>query len=205
MLLRDQPKPEQLENLKTLQFSAESLLSLINDILDYSKIEAGKVSFENTEFNFREFIYQIEQSFRYKAEETGVDFSVSIDENIPEVLVGDPGRLNQILTNLLSNAFKFTSEGGVFGRVSLERIQKDNYFIKFEIKDTGIGIPSDKQTVIFERFTQASADVSRKFGGTGLGLAITKNLLELQNSKIELESWEGVGSTFYFTLCLKKA
>lgn len=204
LLLQEDPKPEQLENLNILKFSSESLLSLINDILDYSKIELGKIVFEDIEFNLIELVNRIKQAHNLQAEGKGLIFKVKIDSELPSVLVGDPVRLTQILNNLVSNALKFTNEGSVVVDLSLKKIEGDTVEVNFMVTDTGIGIDPDLKEYIFESFTQAAPDTSRRFGGTGLGLAITKRLVELQGSEISLQSTLGKGSSFYFDLKFRK-
>lgn len=200
LLLEDEPKPGQLENLRTLRFSAENLLVLINDILDYNKIEAGKIEFEKIDFDLRQLISNIKQANQIKAEERGNKIRLMLDEDLPKFVVGDPVRLGQVLNNLVSNGVKFTQHGSVTIEVELVKKDEDLALIHFSVTDTGIGIPADKHGLIFEKFTQANSMVTRQFGGTGLGLAITKKLLELQNSRIELHSEPGRGSRFHFVL-----
>jgi PAS domain S-box-containing protein len=200
LLLEDDPKPEQLENLRTLRFSAENLLVLINDILDYNKIEAGKVEFEKVDFDLRQLISNLKQANGIKAEEKGNKIRLMLDEDLPQFVVGDPVRIGQILNNLVSNGVKFTERGSVTIEVEVARRDAQEVLVHFSVSDTGIGIPADKLDSIFDKFTQANSNITRKFGGTGLGLAITKKLLELQNSRIEVESEVGRGSRFHFTL-----
>jgi PAS domain S-box-containing protein len=202
LLLQDNPTSGQVENLQMLKFSSENLLALINDILDFSKIEAGKINFENISFNIRELITSITQPFNFRAIEKGIVLVSLIDERIPALLTGDPIRLTQVLNNLLSNAIKFTEKGSVRLVLTLESITKDSVLLHFSVKDTGVGIPADKVDFIFESFSQATPDTTRKFGGTGLGLSITRRLLELQGSHIEVESTLGKGSRFDFRLSL---
>jgi len=204
-LLQDDPKPEQVENLEILQFSAENLLLLVNDILDLNKIEAGKIEFEEIEFNFRETINRILQTHLYSAAEKSLEFLCETDEKIPFIVLGDPVRLAQVLNNLISNAVKFTDKGWVRLETELNYEEKDFVEINFSVEDSGIGIPTDKLDIIFESFTQASSDTTRKYGGTGLGLTITRRLLEMQNSIIYVKSKVGVGSGFYFTLRFRKS
>lgn len=203
LLLQDDPKPDQVENLNALRFSGENLLALINDILDFSKIEAGKIEFEEADFSLDEQMTGLRQSFGFKAREKGLEFNVCESSDIPATLVGDPTRLSQILNNLLSNAIKFTETGKVSLKVAVKKQTQKTVDLYFEVKDSGIGVPKDKLGAIFESFSQASTDTSRKFGGTGLGLTITKKLLELQGSKIKVKSKTGQGATFYFTLRFK--
>lgn len=203
LLLQDDPRPEQLENLHALRFSGENLLALINDILDFSKIEAGKIEFEEVDFSLSQLLKGIQHSLAFKAEEKGVTLRISQNEAIPETLTGDPTRLSQIMNNLVSNAIKFTQQGSVEVRVKIASQEEGKVKLTFEVEDSGIGIPEEKQSHIFDSFSQASSDTTRHYGGTGLGLAITKKLLELQGSQIQLNSREGEGSLFYFDLEFK--
>lgn len=204
-LLLQNPREDQIEYLKILKFSGENLLVLINDILDFSKIEAGKLEFENVDFNLKDLIKNIRAALLQKALEKNIQLKLMIDEDLPDAVIGDPVRLGQILTNLISNAIKFTNEGKVTIVATLAKHDSEKTTISFEVKDTGIGIPVDKQKSIFESFTQASSDTTRKYGGTGLGLTITKRLLEMQGSTIQLNSEPGKGSTFYFDLTLRNS
>lgn len=205
LLLQEDPKPDQLENLNILKFSSESLLSLINDILDYSKIELGKVALEKIDFNLIELVNSIRQAHNLHAEGKEIFFNINIDANLPEILIGDPVRLTQILNNLISNALKFTNEGYVLVDLALKKLTGDLVDIGFTITDTGIGIEPALKDYIFESFTQASADISRRFGGTGLGLSITKRLIELKGGEINVNSTLGKGSTFFFDLQFKRS
>ncbi|MFN4083463.1 MAG: response regulator [Bacteroidia bacterium] len=189
-----------LENLKSIKYSADNLMVIINDILDLSKIESGKITFENIDFDVRQRIAELRKTFEHRTKAKNLEFITNIDENIPNVIVGDPYRLNQILFNLVGNAIKFTSEGSITVNVSQKEKNDNKLLLQFDVKDTGIGIPKDKQQSIFESFTQANTDTTRKYGGTGLGLAITKNLTELQNGNIFIESEQGVGTTFSVVL-----
>jgi signal transduction histidine kinase/CheY-like chemotaxis protein len=199
------PTPEQAEYLKLLKFSAENLLVLINDILDFNKIEAGKIEFEEADYNIKDLINNIRLSLSQIATEKNIKVEFLFDNNLPSMVNGDSTRVGQILTNLVNNAIKFTNEGSVTIRASLNKKLEDRTVIDFEVADTGIGIEEDKIEYIFESFTQAAADTSRKFGGTGLGLAITRKLLELMGSEIKLKSEFGKGSVFYFTLSMKNS
>lgn len=203
LLLEDKNNQEQKESLNTLKFSADNLMVLINDILDYSKIDAGKIQFEEVDFSLKELLHGIQHSLALQAKEKNLAFDFNIDDAIPEIVVGDPIRINQILTNLITNAIKFTNIGGISTRVTLVEQLANKTVLKFSVKDTGIGIRKDKQEIIFDSFEQASKDTTRKYGGTGLGLAITKRLLDLQGSKIYVESEPGVGSLFYFNYTFK--
>jgi len=205
LLLQHDPRPDQLEYLNILKFSSENLLVLINDILDFNKIEAGKLEFEEVDFNLSRLIDNIRLAQLQRAQEKNVKLKLMMDEDLPNAVIGDPIRLGQILTNLISNAVKFTKEGKVVISATLAEAQKDYTVIDFEVADTGIGIPPEKLDTIFESFTQASSDTTRKFGGSGLGLTISKRLLELLGSKISVKSEVGKGSVFSFSLRLKNS
>ncbi|MDX5339306.1 MAG: PAS domain S-box protein [Cyclobacteriaceae bacterium] len=199
-LMEENPRPDQLENLKTLQFSAENLMGLINDILDFNKIDSGKVELETAQFEIRNLVHRTIHSHSFLAHEKGLKLNCLVDESIPQMLIGDSLRLGQILNNLLSNAIKFTEKGQVKVSLSCESIHENEVEIKFEFEDTGIGIPESKRKTIFEAFTQASSSTSRKYGGTGLGLAIVKKLVELFGGDIAVRSRPGGGSVFEFLL-----
>lgn len=204
LLLKENLSEKQLENLKSIKYSADNLLVIINDILDFSKIESGKIDFEQINFDLYSKVHEIRKTFVFKAEEKGIGLKVNIDERVPQFLSGDPFRLNQILLNLLSNAIKFTKEGRVNLEIQLVKENKDAVSLEFSVSDTGIGIPKDKLAHVFESYTQAYTDITRRFGGTGLGLAITKQLVEMQGGVISLSSEVGKGTTFSFVLELKK-
>ncbi|MGK0638603.1 response regulator [Schleiferia thermophila] len=197
LLLRDYKFEEDItNNLKAIKFAADNLLVIINDILDFSKIEAGKLTFERLNFNLNEKFDFLYKTFLPKAIDQNINLYFHIDNNIPEYIIGDPYRLNQILVNLIGNAIKFTLKGEVSVSAKLTKKMKSSVIIKFDIKDTGIGIPEDKINGIFESFSQAHSNKRKNFGGTGLGLAITKKLVELQGGKISVQSQENVGSIF---------
>jgi PAS domain S-box-containing protein len=204
LLLKENLNEKQLENLKSIKYSADNLLVIINDILDFSKIESGKIEFEQINFDLYSKVHEIRKTFIFKAEEKGIGLKVNIDERVPQFLSGDPFRLNQILLNLLSNAIKFTKEGQVSLGIQLVKQNKDSVSLEFSVSDTGIGIPKDKLANVFESYTQAYTDITRRFGGTGLGLAITKQLVEMQGGVISLTSEVGKGTTFSFVLELNK-
>lgn len=187
---------DQKDFLKSIKSSSENLLTIINDILDFSKIEAGALRLESIPFSLPALLHSVEQLFRYRAAEKKLAFEVTGVRDLPENLLGDPTRLTQILINLLSNAFKFTPAGMVRLQVSAEQRDK-NVWVRFAIQDTGIGIAPNQLQLIFERFGQAAADTTRLYGGTGLGLTISKQLVELQNGTLSLESEEGKGTTFF--------
>lgn len=188
------------ENLKAIKFSADHLHAIINDILDFSKIEAKKVTLEKIDFNIRELVNNAEKTLELKANEKNLYLKASIDEKIPEILIGDPVRLNQIIINLVGNAVKFTEEGGVEIKVNVVEKINGKIDLNFRVCDTGIGISKNRIDKIFESFTQAYVDTTRKYGGTGLGLAITKRLVEMQGGEVKVESESGKGSIFSFSL-----
>ncbi|UXP32289.1 response regulator [Reichenbachiella agarivorans] len=198
-LIGDEPKKRHVDDLKTLKFSAQHLHVLINDVLDYSKLDAGKIEFEYLDTNIIELCKNIVKGQETKAKEKGIYLNVIYDEDIPTFIQCDSLRTSQILTNLIGNAIKFTNEGGVTLSLTKIMLTKKRISIKFIVEDSGIGIPKDKQAEIFERFAQASTSTTRQYGGTGLGLSITKRILDLQNTKINVFSVEGQGSRFYFT------
>ena len=205
LLMEDHPRPDQLENLKTLQFSAENLLALINDILDYTKIDSGKIELETVGLELETVINRIIHSYSYQAREKNLRVIFDSDPTIPTKIIGDPVRLGQVINNLLSNAVKFTDTGYI--KISTKKIaeNEEDVQVHFEVEDSGIGIPKGKQKQVFEAFTQASAETTRKYGGTGLGLAIVKKLLELLGSDIGVMDNPLGGTIFYFTLSFKKS
>ncbi len=201
ILLEENPRTDQKEHLETVMFSAENLLVIINDILDYSKMEAGRMVIERTNFDIREVINNIYKTLAPKAKSRQLIFQLDMEEDVPRYLLGDPTRLTQILINLLNNAIKFTEEGKISLVVRQQsQSKKGESKLLFEVRDTGIGIPKEKQEEIFESFSQADEHTTRMFGGTGLGLAITKRLVELQGGLIKLQSEIGKGSCFSFSL-----
>ncbi|EMR03508.1 PAS domain-containing hybrid sensor histidine kinase/response regulator [Cesiribacter andamanensis] len=200
LLIRQKPRPDQEDNLRLLIFSGENLLSLINDILDFNKIEAGKIALEQTAFDLHKLCHGLQKALSLKADERNISLQLQIEEGVPARVTGDATRLTQILNNLLDNAIKFTPKGTVTLRVQLQELQEQEVQLAFSVSDTGIGIPADSLEQIFDTFTQAHPSSSTKYGGTGLGLAIVKRLLELLGSQITVESQQGEGSTFYFAL-----
>lgn len=200
VLIREKPSESQLKHLEALRFSSYQLLHVINDILDYSRIESGKVELESIEFDLSKLIQNLHTSLAPIAAEKGLDLLLVVDEDLPRFVKGDGNRLTQILNNLVNNGIKFTHEGWIRIQVILLKKDDEHVYVKFLVKDTGIGIPADKTNLIFERFTQASSDTTRKYGGTGLGLAICSKLLQLQNSQISVSSVVGEGSEFSFEL-----
>jgi signal transduction histidine kinase/CheY-like chemotaxis protein len=205
LILRDNPRIEQKDQLNVLLFSANNLLAIVNDILDYNKIEAGKVNFEAIDMDMVAVLRNIHSGLRTAAEEKGIELRLNIDNGLRSRVIGDPTRLGQVLTNLLSNAIKFTRKGFVFLDVKVEGQTSSTITLRISVEDTGIGIAQEKQKIIFDQFTQADASTSRHFGGTGLGLAICKKLLELQGSELHLRSTPEKGSVFYFTQTFTKA
>ncbi|MDP5199790.1 GAF domain-containing hybrid sensor histidine kinase/response regulator [Flavobacterium sp. DG2-3] len=195
---------EQRSFVQDVQTAGENLLLIVNDILDLSKIESGGLTLELQPFDLPKALRHIYDLLKVKVTE-GVEFNLYLDADLPVMIAGDQGRLNQILVNLAGNALKFTTEGEVTISVKKTGETADNYLIRFSVKDTGIGIPEEYLDTIFERFTQAEESTTRKFGGTGLGLSIVKQLTELHDSEIEVKSREGRGSEFFFTIAYKKA
>lgn len=190
----------QKEYARLLLSSSENLLSLVNNLLDLSKIEAKKLELEHVSFNLLDLLTVLKQIYSVKAEEKGVELLINLDEGIPNNIIGDPVKLNQILTNLIGNAIKFTKVGAITVSISLIKKFKKEVHLKFEVSDTGIGIPEEKLETIFQEFSQASYDVSVEYGGTGLGLTISKKLLELHDSQLVVTSKVNEGSKFSFSL-----
>lgn len=202
LLLEENPKPEQKEHLRSLQFSGEYLLNLINNILDLNKLEANKVEIEKTTFNLKKRLNDVLITLNKSAVDRKNNLVLEFDDEIPKKLEGDSVKLSQILINLIGNSLKFTQNGDVIVRVKKLGEKKDKVTLHFEIEDNGVGISKKKQKSIFESFSQASLQINRKFGGTGLGLSIVKSLLQLMGSRIQLESQLGKGSKFWFDLVL---
>ena len=199
-LMADGPlATEHREYLELAQNSARSLLFLLNEILDFSKIEAGKMTLEIVAFEPRKVLPDTLRVLATQAREKKLDLDLHIDDQIPEVLMGDPTRLRQVLINLLGNALKFTSQGRVTLQAALTALDPDGATLTLGVSDTGIGIPHEQQQAIFEAFTQADASMTRRFGGTGLGLAICSRLVALMGGRIWVESEPGRGSVFLFT------
>ena len=201
LLMLGNPRPDQKDNLDILKFSANNLLALVNDVLDFNKIEAGKVVFENIKFNIPDLMQNVCGGQRLKAEEKDLEFKVFIDPGLKnKIVIGDPTRLTQIIFNLISNAIKFTPSGTVWVNAQMLEDRHNIVNVKFSVKDTGIGIEKENLDMIFEPFTQESLSTTRQYGGTGLGLAIVKRLLELQNLHIDVLSTPGEGSEFSFEM-----
>lgn len=194
----------QEEYVSSVKLAGGNLLSIINDILDFSKIESGKITIENIPFSLKDALKNIYNLLNERAKEKKLEYNFFLDASLPDFVIGDSVRLNQIMVNLIGNAIKFTEEGSI--TVSVKKIKEDDlyYKMKFSVKDTGIGIPADKMDLIFDRFSQANTETTRKFGGTGLGLSIAKNLVELLGGEINLKSELGRGSEFSFEIKYKK-
>jgi signal transduction histidine kinase/DNA-binding response OmpR family regulator len=197
--------PTQREYLNAVKYSADSLLTVINDILDFSKIEVGKLSLDPIEFNLRDHLGQAMKTIGVRAHQKNLELAYFVPPELPDFFVGDPVRLRQVILNLVGNAIKFTDQGEVVLRVEAESQDQDGVTLHFAVKDTGIGIPPDKQKLIFEPFSQADMSTTRKYGGTGLGLSISIRLIEMMGGRIWLESEEGRGTMFHFTARLENA
>ncbi|MBI9018302.1 MAG: response regulator [Phycisphaerae bacterium] len=205
MLLESDLQPEQMDNVEMISRSGNILLTLINDLLDFSKIEAGKMEIESVEFDIELLAYDICDMIKPRITNSQVELICNIDENVPKYIKGDPGKLRQVLVNLMGNAAKFTSKGEIELEIKYLVTIKNEMELSISVRDTGIGIPKNRQQTVFEAFEQADGSTSRKFGGTGLGLAISQRIIMCMNSEIKLESQKGVGSNFYFTLKVPKS
>ncbi len=204
LLLDTELSHEQREYAETVRDSTDALLTIINDILDFSKIEAGKLVMENIDFDIRVSIESVIDIFSVKTGKKGLELSLFISPEVPSLLRGDPGRLKQVVINLISNAVKFTENGEVSIRVTMEEDTESYVTVRFDVRDTGIGISADHTDRLFKPFSQAGASTTRKYGGTGLGLSISKQITELMGGEIGVESEEGKGSNFWFTAVLEK-
>src|SRR5581483_9337733 len=198
LLLDTELTEEQRDYLSMVKSSTDSLMVVINDILDFSKIEAGKLTLEAIEFNLRGCVEETVKTLALRAHQKKLELSCHLQPDLPETLEGDPGRLRQILINLLGNAIKFTERGEVALKVELESEGEKEITLHFAVRDTGIGIPKEKQQKIFEAFTQADNSSTRRFGGTGLGLTISSQLVQMMGGRVWLESEPGKGSIFHF-------
>ncbi len=200
LLLEDRLNEEQRERVRVIRSSGDALLNIINDILDLSKIESGKFVMENINFDLQLACMDIMEILKSKAHEKGLELILRYAPKTPEHIIGDPGRLRQILMNLIGNGIKFTEKGSVMLNIETKEINNKDVTLRFEVVDTGIGIPREKQQLIFESFSQAETSTARKFGGTGLGLAISKKLVEIMGGEIGVSSYENHGTTFWFTV-----
>ena len=203
ILLMEKYLPEQLENLKILKYSSEHLLALINDLLDLNKFKSNEIELIEDDFDLTELVQNNQLHFKQISQKKELYFKTIIDKNIPNVLKGDSLKLSQVLKNLLSNAFKFTHTGGIVFKVAVVKTKINTTTIRFSVTDTGIGVSYDKQKDIFKSFVQANNKTSTLYGGSGLGLYISKELLKIQNSKLQLESEIGKGSKFWFDISFK--
>lgn len=203
LLSQNPTHEEQKTYLNAIKSAADNLKVIINDILDLASIESGKMQLEKIGFNLNDLLHSLIETFSMQAKEKRIDLNYALDKDADRIFIGDPVRLNQILINLISNAVKFTHVGSIKINVQAQKQKSDSYKLRFDITDTGIGIPQDKLQTIFESFSQADASVTRKYGGTGLGLTIVKQLVELQGGSIFVSSKENVGSTFTFYLPYK--
>lgn len=202
LLLQTDLAPDQRELAQVSHASGTALLTIINDVLDFARIESGKVVLERTSFDVRALADDIVQLMRAQALKKGLRLSCQVDEALPRAAIGDPGRVRQVLLNLVGNAIKFTEHGGVSIDIELQAQLSDSVRVRFAVRDTGIGIAADKQAELFERFTQADSSTSRTYGGSGLGLAITRELVKLMGGELGLTSVPGQGSTFWFAIDL---
>ncbi|MBO9199679.1 MULTISPECIES: response regulator [Niastella] len=198
LMLRNTPRRDQEKNLNVLLFSANNLLSIVNDILDYNKIEAGKINFEMIPMDIGSIAQYITGGLSSKAVEKEITLNTTVDTRLTRKIIGDPTRTSQVIFNLVQNAIKFTEKGSVELAIQVEKLAEDKVTLAIKVTDTGIGIEPEKQQLIFDRFTQADSSTSRSYGGTGLGLAITKRILDLQGVVLNLKSEPGKGSVFFF-------
>ncbi len=196
--------PQQREYAETAMRCGHHLIEIVNNILDFSKLESGKVELESIPFNIRQLVEDVMEMFAERAEKKGIELGCLVETEVPEIVIGDPGRIRQVLINLVGNAVKFTEKGGVYSFVRLKEELNGDVNLLFEVKDTGIGIPEEARKRLFQPFEQVDASTTRRFGGTGLGLAICKHLIELMGGKIDFESEVGKGTKFFFTIPLHK-
>ncbi len=205
LLLKNNPRADQIEQIDVMLFSANNLLAIVNDILDYNKIEAGKIVFEHIEMDVAAIIRNIVSGLQTPAQDKGIDLKLNLDRDLQNKVLGDPTRLFQVISNLVHNAIKFTAKGFVEIGVEVQGQTDKMITLLIRVTDSGIGISPDKIKMIFDRFTQADSSTSRGFGGTGLGLAICKKILQLQHTSLQVSSKPGKGSTFYFIQSFEKS
>lgn len=205
LVLATELDEEQKECLDLAKSSAHALLSIINDILDYTKIEAKKIAIQMNPLDINTIVNEVVTLFNITARQKQLDITTHMEPDIPKILYGDPIRLRQVLSNLIGNAVKFTEKGGIHVSVKKEPLSGEKIKLLFSVKDTGVGIPKDKQGVLFERFSQVDSSYTKQFQGTGLGLAICKKLVRMMYGEIWMESEYGAGSTFYFTVVLNSS
>ncbi|GAE09404.1 sensory box sensor histidine kinase/response regulator [Paenibacillus sp. JCM 10914] len=203
LLMDSDLQDEQREYTSIIRNSADALITIINDILDFSKMESGKMELEEYPFDLRSCIQEVFGLFSGEASKKNLKLSYFIEDRIPAMVFGDMGRLRQVLMNLVSNALKFTNEGGVYLVASLANVEGNRLTLEFTVKDTGIGISADKIDRLFKPFSQLDSSMTRRYGGTGLGLAISKSLVQLMGGDITVESQEKKGATFVFTICVQ--
>jgi signal transduction histidine kinase/CheY-like chemotaxis protein len=205
LALDTQLSAEQKDYLSIVKGSGEALLSLINDILDFSKIEAGKMDMDPVDFDIRESLGESLKTLAFRAHQKGLELAFDVHPDVPDFVIGDSGRLRQVILNLVGNALKFTEHGEVVLNVSLEALTLEKITLHFSVRDTGVGIPPEKQALVFQAFAQADSSTTRKYGGTGLGLAISVRLVQMMEGRIWLESVVGMGSTFHFTASFQRS
>lgn len=203
LLLDEKPREDQIEHLRTLQFSANNLVVFINDVLDFSKIEAGKLDLESREFKPSKTFTEIKERFEVPSLEKSISMQYNYDKKIPETLMGDPARLNQIITNLISTSLKYTEQGEINVAIDLEELNRKEARLKLEIKDTGLGLEQEKIDEMFKSYTNSTGDIFEGYESNNLTLAITKRMVDLQNGKIEVKSQPGIGTTFTVVLPFK--
>ncbi|GAL08236.1 BarA sensory histidine kinase [Photobacterium aphoticum] len=203
-MLKTRLSSSQQDYLQTIEKSANNLLTIINDILDFSKLEAGKLLLENIPFDFTDSLDEVMKLLAPSAHEKGLELTLKVDNRIPTGMIGDPLRIQQVLTNLIGNAVKFTERGNIDVSVELKTDRDESLELQFMVRDTGIGISERQQAQLFQAFSQADASISRRYGGTGLGLVITQKLVSQMGGEISLTSRLHQGSTFWFSLQLHK-
>jgi signal transduction histidine kinase len=205
LLLDTDLSPQQLDWITSIKSSGKNLMSILNEILDQSKLEAGKLEISPTNFHLASFVCDNTHLFGPSITSKGLTLDIKLDKDLPESIHADSLRIGQVLSNFLSNAMKFTSTGRIEVAVKLEPNEQDELMLRFTVTDTGIGITDEEQNKLFTTFTQANSSTSRTYGGTGLGLSISKQLVELMGGQIGLDSTKGIGSAFWFTVSCQPA